>query len=188
MGSCGKGGNGGGNGGGTAGVGGADAGPTGPTDLAVSWTLAGMPADATGCMAHGATQIFVNLSGTIDPALHQSMTVDCAMGSLTFPKLLVEKLGMPYLEGTLLDAKSKTVAITGVDVTPMLGTTAVTLDFFSAMGTGGAGSSSSAASSSHAASSSGTASSSAASSSAGSSSSSSSTGASSSGIADAGSD
>jgi hypothetical protein len=122
----------------------------GPTDVVVSWTLAGKPADAGGCMAHGAAQIFVNMSGTVDPASHQSTTVDCSMGSVTFPKLLVQNLGTPYVEGTLLDAMGKSVAIVGVDAMAMLGTTNVTLAFFGPQNTGG---SSSTASSSQAASS-----------------------------------
>lgn len=124
---------------GGGGGGGADAGLHGPTEVSVTWTLAGKPADLAGCMAHGASQIFVNLSGTIDPSLHQSQTVDCSAGPVTFKNLLIENLGTPYVEGTLLDAKSTTVAITGVDVSPMLGTTSVTLAFFAPQNTGGMG-------------------------------------------------
>src|ERR1700679_3516789 len=85
--SCGKSSNGGGGGG--AG-GSSDAGPMGPTNLVVSWTLAGVPADAAGCTARKATNIFVYLSGTIDPSLHQSTTVTCATGKVTFSQLLVQ--------------------------------------------------------------------------------------------------
>jgi hypothetical protein len=142
--SCGKG------GGGTGGAGGGDAGPHGPTNVVVSWTIAGMPADATACTAQGAAQIYLNLSGTVDPSLHQSTMVPCSMGTVTWSQLLVEKLGQPYLEGTLLDASGKMVAIAGVDVVPAVGTTDVTLPFFSAQegGTGGMTTSSSSSSSS----------------------------------------
>ncbi len=140
--SCSKGG--GGNGG--AG-GGADAGPHGPTDIVVTWTLAGVPADATSCTANGADQIYLNLSGTIDPTLHQTTTVPCSMGSVTWSQLLVENLGEPLLEGTLLDTSGKSVAITDVNVVPTVGKTNVTLAFF-APDDGGTGSSSSSSSSS----------------------------------------
>jgi len=158
--SCGKG-----TGGSTTGSTG-DAGVEGPTNLVVSWTLAGSAASSATCMAQGAAQVFVNLSGTLDPTLHQSVTVDCATGTTSFPMLLVQDLGTPYLEGTLLDDKGVTVpmGIVGIDVTPMLGTTAVTLAFFAPQNTGGGGagttssstaaSSSTTSSSSHAASSS----------------------------------
>ncbi len=129
--SCGK-------SGGSAGAGGdVDAGPMGPTNLVVTWTLAGMPASAATCTAHQAAQIYVNLSGTIDPTLHQTTTLDCATGTLTFSQLLVQDLGTPYLEGTLLDSMGATVTITGVDVVPTVGTTNVTLAFFAPQGTGG---------------------------------------------------
>jgi hypothetical protein len=143
--SCGKGGGGGGGAGGDA-----DAGPHGPTDIVVSWTLAGMPADATTCMAQGSSQIYLNLSGTIDPSLHQSTTVPCSMGSVTWSQLLVENLGQPYLEGTLLDASGTMVAIVGVDVVPTVGMTNVTLPFFGPNdgGTGGMTTTSSSSSSS----------------------------------------
>ena len=132
--SCGK------SGGGGAGAGGGvDAGPMGPTNLVVTWTLAGMPASATTCTAHQGAQVYVNLSGTIDPSLHQTTTLDCATGTVTFSQLLVQDLGTPYLEGTLLDSMGETVTITGVDVVPTVGTTNVTLAFFAPQGTGGAG-------------------------------------------------
>jgi hypothetical protein len=127
----------------TTGAGGGDAGPSGPTTLAVTWTLAGAPASASTCTAHGATQIALTLSGTIDPSEHQSTTVDCAKGSTKFDDLLVQNLGTPYLEGALLDAMGTSVAIVGVDVTPVLGTTDATLAFFAPQGTGGAGGASS---------------------------------------------
>ncbi len=129
--SCGKG-----AGGGTSS---GDAGLHGPTNLVVTWTLAGKPADAAGCMAHGAVMTYVNLSGTIDPTLHQTQTLDCSAGTVTFSNLLVEDLGMPYLEGTLLDDMGTAVQTTGLDVTPALGTTNVTLAFFGPQGTGGGG-------------------------------------------------
>jgi hypothetical protein len=129
--SCGKG-----AGGGTSS---GDAGVHGPTDLVVTWTLAGKPASSADCTANGATQTFVNLSGTIDPSLHQTQTVDCATGTVTFSQLLVEKLGMPDLEGTLLDSMGKTVQTTHLDVMPVLGTTNVTLAFFAPSNTGGGG-------------------------------------------------
>jgi hypothetical protein len=193
--SCGK-------GGGSMGSTG-DAGVNGPTNLVVSWTLAGKPASAATCMAGGAAQIFINLSGTIDPTLHQSTMVDCSMGTFTFGKLLVEDLGTSsYLEGTLLDATGMAVpsGLVGVTVLPTLGTTDVTLAFFAPSGAGGGGmggapassSSSQAASSSHAASSSsgghGGASAAASSSSSAAASSSSSSSASSSGSQDASAD
>jgi hypothetical protein len=148
--SCGKGG---------SGTSTGDAGIHGPTDLVVTWTLAGAAGSTTSCMAHGAAQIYLNLSGTIDPTLHQTQTVDCSLGTLTFSNLLVEDLGMPLLEGTLLDDMGTTVATVDVTVTPMLGMTSIPLAFFAPLSTGGSGgtsaSSSTAASSSHAASSSG---------------------------------
>src|SRR5262245_35409005 len=79
-----------------------DAGVHGPTNLVAKWTFTGKAADASGCMAHGASQVYVNLSGTVDPSLHKSATVDCAKGSFSFGSPLVEDLGMPYLEATLL--------------------------------------------------------------------------------------
>ncbi len=151
--SCGKG------GGSTTGSTG-DAGVEGPTNLVVAWTLAGSPASATTCRTQGAVQVFVNLTATLDPSLHQSVTVDCATGTTTFAGLLVQDLGStPYLEGTLLDAQGVTVpmGIVGVDVTPVLGTTSVTLAFFGPQNTGGGGAgttSSTTTTSSHAASSS----------------------------------
>jgi hypothetical protein len=115
----------------------ADSGLDGPTDLVVTWTLAGMPAQAQSCMMIGAAQVAIDVSGTIDPSLHQSATLDCAAGTTTFPRLLVEKLGTPYVEGTLLDGKGVTVIdamynmplIVGATVTPQIGTTTVKLDF-----------------------------------------------------------
>ncbi len=102
--------------------------------------------------AHGAQQIAITLSGTIDPSLHQSTTVDCSKGSVSFDQLLVQGLGTPYLEGTLLDAMGHSVAIAGVDVVPVLGTTKASLAFFAPSGSGGASSSSTSAASTSAAS------------------------------------
>ena len=117
-----------------------DAGVHGPTDLVVKWTFTGKPASAAECAARMGQQVDVTMSGTIDPALHKTVTTDCAKGTVDLGSLLVEDLGAPYLEATLLDAKGMTVTIAGVNVTPILGTTTVTFDFFPAvMGTGGAG-------------------------------------------------
>jgi hypothetical protein len=96
-------------------------------------------------------QVFVTLSATIDPALHKTATVDCEKGTFDFGSPLVEDLGLPYIEASLLDEKGVTVAKASTDVSPVPGSTTVTLDFFPAMNTGGAGgmgSSSSSASSS----------------------------------------
>jgi len=119
--------------------------PPGPTNLVVSWAFAGKAASADECAAREATQVYVNLSGTIDPALHQKTTEDCASGSVTFPDLDVQKLGTPFLEGILLDKDGKSIAQVGVTVEPTPGSTNVTLDFFG--GAGGAGGSPSSSSS-----------------------------------------
>jgi hypothetical protein len=118
-----------------------DAGPHGPTNIVVKWTIAGKAASASSCDAQGAKQVFVNLSGTIDVSLHKSVTVDCEKGTTTFTDLLVEDLGEPYLEGTLLDEKGMSVpmGIVGVNLMPVPGTTNVTLDFFPPMNMGGGG-------------------------------------------------
>jgi hypothetical protein len=109
-----------------------DGGLHGPTDVIAEWTFTGKAASASECAAHKAVQVYVNMSGTVDPTLHQTVTVDCAKGSVTFPKLLVEDLGSPYVEATLLDDKMVTIAIVGVNVVPTLGKTTVKLDFFAA--------------------------------------------------------
>ena len=125
-----------------------DGGPGGQTNLVVSWTLAGAAAGSDACMAQGAAQIYVNLSGTIDPTLHESTTVECSLGSVTFSALAIDKLGEPYLEGTLLDAQGTSLAIVGVNVVPQVGATDVSLAFFSPQGTGGGGTTAAASSSS----------------------------------------
>jgi hypothetical protein len=124
-----------------------DAGPHGPTNIVVKWTIDGKAASTASCKARNAAQVYINLSGTIDTELHQSVTIDCAKGTTTFESLLVEKLGMPYIEGTLLDDKGVTVndmdlglAEAGVNLMPIPGTTNVTLAFYPPpSGTGGAG-------------------------------------------------
>ncbi|MFT3769401.1 MAG: hypothetical protein QM820_28520 [Minicystis sp.] len=128
-----------------------DAGPHGPTNLTVKWVFSGKPASASECSAHEALQVFVTLSATLDPELHQTITADCDKGSVSLGSPLVENLGQPFVEAALLDDKGVTVAVASANVTPVPGSTTVTLDFFPVMGTGGAGgmmsSSSSAASS-----------------------------------------
>jgi len=120
-----------------------DGGVTGPTDLVAKWTFTGKPASAAECSARMGDKVYVNLSGTVDATLHQTVTADCAKGTVDLGSHQVEDLGLPYLEATLLDAKGVQVTIVGVNVTPVLGTTTVTLDFFPApMGTGGSTSSS----------------------------------------------
>ncbi|APR87243.1 Hypothetical protein A7982_12592 [Minicystis rosea] len=122
-----------------------DAGPHGPTKLTAKWTFTGKPASASECEAHGASQVYVNLSATIEPSLHQTLTVECEKGTASFGSPLVEELGMPFLEASLLDDKGVTVATVSTNVNPEPGTTTVTLDFFPAMNTGGAGTTSSSA-------------------------------------------
>lgn len=122
---------------------GGDAGPTGPTKMTVKWTFTGKPASAAECSAHMAEEVFVNLSGTIDPELHKSDTVACSKGTADLGSPLIEKLGQPYVEASLLDAKGVTVTLVGQLVNPTPGATEVVLDFFPAMNVGGAGTSSS---------------------------------------------
>lgn len=126
----------------------------GPTDLTVTWTFSGKPASAEECTTRGGTKVYVNLSGTYDPSLHQSVTEECATGSVKFANLNLDKLGMPYLEGALINAKEIRVTQTGLTVTPTSGPTNVTLDFFPVPDGGAGGASSSSSSSSKAASSS----------------------------------
>ena len=118
---------------------GGDAGPEGPTKLTAKWTFTGKPASAAECTAHMGQQVYVNLSGTIDPSLHKTVTTDCSKGTLDLGSLQVQDLGEPYLEATLLDDMGKTITIAGVNVMPTLGSTTVTLDFFPPAGTGGMG-------------------------------------------------
>lgn len=129
---------------------GAGGGGPGPTDLTVTWTFSGKPASAEECTARKGQKVFVNLSGTVNPDLHQTATEDCAKGSVKFSGLDIETLGMPYLEGRLLDENGKRVTQEGQVILPQSGATNVTLDFFPVQGEGGASasSSSSAASSS----------------------------------------
>src|SRR4051812_39816505 len=61
--------------------------PLGPTDVVVTWTFAGEAASDATCMARMGTQVYVNLSGTVDPKLHQTVTEDCAKGTVKFPQL-----------------------------------------------------------------------------------------------------
>jgi hypothetical protein len=120
-----------------------DAGVTGPTDVVAKWTFTGKAASAAECTAHMGQQVFVTLSGTIDSSLHKTATADCTKGTVDLGTFQVEDLGAPYLEAALLDDMGVQVAIVGVNVTPVLGKTTVTLDFFPApMGTGGSTSSS----------------------------------------------
>jgi hypothetical protein len=128
----------------------------GPTDLTVTWTFSGKPASADECMARMGTKVHVNLSGTYDPSLHQTVTEECATGTVKFANLDIEKLGTPYLEGALLNAKEMRVTQAGLTVMPTSGATNATIDFYPIPdgGAGGASSSSSSSSSSKAASSS----------------------------------
>jgi hypothetical protein len=117
-------------------------GPQGPTSLVVSWTFGGSPASGASCAMAGAAEVFVNLSGTFNPTADQSVTVYCSAGAITLSGLLVQDLGTAsHLTGTLLDSNGATVpmGVVGVDVTPTLGTTAVTLAFFPSQSTGGGG-------------------------------------------------
>jgi hypothetical protein len=136
-----------------------DAGPHGPTNLSVKWAFTGQAASASVCTAHGATDVFVTLSATLDPTLHKTVTAACDKGTVSLGSPLVENLGMPFVEAALLDDKGVTVATASATVVPTVGTTTVTLDFYPATGAGGAGgmgsSSSSTSSSTTAASSSG---------------------------------
>lgn len=133
-----------------------DAGPHGPTKLTVKWTFTGKAASSAECSAHMAEQVYVNMSGTTDPELHQKKTVDCSKGSVDFGSPLIENLGQPYIEASLLDKDGISVALVSQLVTPTTSTTEVVLDFFPAMNVGGmSGSSSSSTSASSAASSSG---------------------------------
>ena len=108
---------------------GGKSGPT-PTAVDVTWTLAGEPASAASCEAHGGTQVYVNLGGTVDTTMHQTTIVDCSLGSVKFDKLTVEGLGAPYLDVILLDKDGKTVDIQGAEVAPVATSTAVAIDFF----------------------------------------------------------
>jgi hypothetical protein len=143
----------------------------GPTDLTVTWTFSGQPATAEECMTRKGTKVYLTLSATKDPSLHQSVTEECSKGSVKFSGLNIGKLGMPYLEGILVNEKEIKVDHQVLTVMPMPGATDVTLDFFPVKTDGGAGGSSSSSSSSAASSSSSASSSSAASSSSSSSSS-----------------
>lgn len=120
-----------------------DAGPHGPTKLTVKWTFTGKAASGDECSAHNAEDVYVNMSGTIDPELHQKTTVACSKGSVDFGSPLIEKLGQPYIEAALLDKDGISVAVVGQLVTPTTATTEVVLDFFPAMNVGGMGGSSS---------------------------------------------
>ena len=102
----------------------------GPTDVVVTWTFDGKPASAMECSARGGVTVSVTMSATSDPSLHQLGTAACEKGSLTFGGLDTGSLGMPFLEGTLLDDKGQTKTRADVTVTPAAGKTAVTLDFF----------------------------------------------------------
>ena len=111
----------------------------GPTDLTVTWTFSGMPADASSCMAHNGVQVAVTLSGTFDTKLHQSVTEACATGTVKFPNLSTDLLGTPFIEGALLDDKGMTIEARSTSVKAMPGTTKANIDFFPVMGMGGAG-------------------------------------------------
>lgn len=101
-----------------------------PTDVVISWTIAGeAPTDAS-CADRGGVSVYVSLSGTIDTELHQDTTVGCAVGSVTFPGLIVEDLGQPYVDAMLLDASGKTVSIASGPVVATAKSTELTLDFF----------------------------------------------------------
>ena len=102
----------------------------GPTDVVVSWTFSGKPADAASCAALMAYQVSVTLSATSNPELHQHADVDCAAGTVTFAGLDVSGLGAPFLEGALLGDKGGTLPRADLTVTPTPGSTPVTLDFF----------------------------------------------------------
>jgi hypothetical protein len=104
--------------------------PLGPTDVVVTWTFDGKPASATECMARGGVTVSVTMSATSDPNLHQHDTAACEKGSLTFAALDTGSLGLPFVEGALLDDKGQTKTRADVTVTPTAGKTAVTLDFF----------------------------------------------------------
>jgi hypothetical protein len=112
--------------------------PLGPTDVVVAWTFDGKPASAAECMARGGVQVSITLSATNDPALHQNAKEACEKGTVTFAALDTGGLGMPFLEGALLDDKGMTVRRADVTVTPTAGKTPVTLDFFAAQMTTGA--------------------------------------------------
>ncbi len=104
--------------------------PLGPTDVVVTWTFDGKAASAAECMARGGVTVSVTMSATSDPGLHQHDTAACEKGSLTFAGLETGALGLPFVEGALLDDKGLTKTRADVTVTPTPGKTAVTLDFF----------------------------------------------------------
>ncbi len=130
--------------GGSSDTGAAPPAPT-PTDLVVTWSFAGKPASAEECSNRKATQVYLNLSGTVDVTLHQTKTLDCPVGTVTFPGLTVQSLGMPDLEGILLDKDGKSITSLDVTVVPVGGQTKTALDFFGAMGGAGGMSASSTA-------------------------------------------
>jgi hypothetical protein len=102
----------------------------GPTDVVVTWTFDGKPASAAECTARGGLTVAITLSATGEPSLHQDTTAPCEKGTVTFSALDTAGLGMPFLEGALLDNKGVTVTRANVTVTPKAGTTPATLDFF----------------------------------------------------------
>src|SRR4051812_38856063 len=63
--------------------------PSVATEIVVTWTFDGKPASVEECAGRGAKHVYLNLSGTVDPALHQTETLDCARGGVTFSKLTV---------------------------------------------------------------------------------------------------
>ena len=102
----------------------------GPTDVVVTWTFDGKPASAAECTVRGGLTVAITLSATGEPSLHQDTTAPCEKGTVTFSALDTAGLGMPFLEGALLDSKGVTVTRAKVTVMPKAGTTAATLDFF----------------------------------------------------------
>jgi hypothetical protein len=104
--------------------------PLGPTDVVVTWTFDGKPANGMECVGRGIASVVITLSATNDVTLHQNTTVDCDKGTVTFAGLDTGALGTPFLEGAVLDGKGMTLTRADTPVMPTPGKTAVTLDFF----------------------------------------------------------
>ncbi|MEP7119791.1 MAG: hypothetical protein ABJE95_02730 [Byssovorax sp.] len=102
----------------------------GPTDVVVTWTFSGAATSPAACTMYKGQTVRVTVSATNDPALHQDATAACEKGTVTFSALDTGGLGMPFVEGALLDDKGVTITHAEITAPSMAGKTAVTLDFF----------------------------------------------------------
>jgi hypothetical protein len=102
----------------------------GPTDVVVTWTFSGAATSPAACTANKGQTVRVTMSASSDPSLHQDATAACEKGTVTFAGLDTGALGMPFVEGALLDDKGVTITHAETTTTATAGKTAVTLDFF----------------------------------------------------------